>query len=155
MSQNSLHQNVESNNPGLTTRKTFKFEYDEEYKCPRRVITGEIDWQGYIEASKDSTDINLIVQRANNGNNAGLNVMNGVYEDISELPSNMQDLSKFADNIRNDFDKFPDEVKKLFGDYQTFMNMTINGSVNNILADYANKIINENKEVNNADSSNS
>lgn len=126
---------------GSPVRDTFKFVYDEKYGCPRSVKSGTIDWQAYIDASKDSTDINLIVQRVNNGNLAPLHVMDSsaVYQDVSKLPNNMQELSKFADSLQNDFNKFPDDIKVLFdNDYQTFVKCTMNGSVNGILTKYAN-----------------
>lgn len=130
---------------GSPVRDTFKFVYDEKFGCPRSVKSGSIDWQAYIDASKDSTDINLIVQRVSNGNLAPLHVMDGsaVYQDVSKLPNNMQELSKFADSLQTDFNKFPDDIKVLFdNDYQTFVKCTMNGSVNSILSKYAENKIN-------------
>lgn len=136
---------------GSQNRDTFKFEYDDELGCPRSVKSGTIDYQAYIDASKDSTDINLIVQRVNAGNLSPLHVMDGnaVYEDVSKLPNNMQELSKFTDKLKLDFDKFDNDLKMLFdNDYNKFINCTIDGSINNIISNYANKKINSIKEDN-------
>lgn len=145
---------------GDSTRDTFKFVYDDDLGCPRATKTGTIDFQAYIDASKDSTDINLIVQRVNNGNLSPLHVMDNYsnYEDVTCLPSNMQELSKFADNLKGSFEKFPDDIKALFNnDYNDFVNSTINNTVNVKLSTYVNSKIDsmKNKEVVSDESSNS
>ena len=47
---------------GKKTKPTYKYVYDEKYGCPRRVISGEIDIDAYIQQAADDVDFKALGQ---------------------------------------------------------------------------------------------
>lgn len=101
----------------------------------------KIDFQAYIQASKASTDIATIVARYNAGDESVLNVTpNGFYGDVDMIPSSVNDvakINKLSDLAKENYERLPDEVKKLFGSSEEFFNAVLNNKVDEILAKVA------------------
>lgn len=79
------------------------------------VPDGEHNLYDEIQSHAQSTDINMILQRYFSGDAAALSRIQGVYADISEMPSNYHDAMTLIDNARKDFAKLPVEIQAKFG----------------------------------------
>lgn len=67
-----------------------------------------------IQSSRDSVDLQRIVERYENGDSTALNRVQGSYFDLVNLPKNYSELFE-AVNICNDtFDKLPIELKSKY-----------------------------------------
>lgn len=101
----------------------------------------KIDFQAYIQASKASTDIATIVARYNAGDESVLNVhAKPFYGDVDMIPSSVNDIdkiTKLSNLAKDNYDKLPDSVKKLFGSSEEFFNAVLNNKVDEILAKVA------------------
>ena len=97
----------------------------------------KVDLQAYIQASKASTDMATIVARYKAGDETVLNVREGYYGDVSIIPSTINDyekINKITDIAAAKFDALPEEVKKIFGSSEAFLNAVLSNSVDSILA---------------------
>lgn len=77
--------------------------------------TGEHSLYDEIQSHKDSTDIQMILNRYFNGDPAVLSRVQGAYMDIVGMPTNVHEAMALVDNARADFAKLPPSVKELFG----------------------------------------
>lgn len=79
------------------------------------VVTGKKNLKEFIEASKEETKIDNIIKRfQRTGDINVLNVNQGFYADISNLPSNLLDAHNHLIKLSNTFDKLPSDIKKKF-----------------------------------------
>lgn len=72
---------------------------------PVLVEVGTIDLQEHIQSFAQEVDINRIVSRAVNGDPSVLQRVQGVYADISGLPSNVHELQTFYKDAEEAFSK--------------------------------------------------
>ena len=105
-----------------------------------------VDMFKMIQACKNSTDINAIVQRAAAGDVSVLNVKNGSYADVSEVPDNLNDMHNLNIEAINSFNKLDPNIQVLFdNDYNKFAQAVEDGSYVNIINQAILKKNNENK----------
>lgn len=67
-----------------------------------------------IQSHRDSTDIELIIDRYFNGDPTALSRVQGTYADITNMPQNMHEAMALVDNARRDFESLPVDIKQLF-----------------------------------------
>lgn len=101
----------------------------------------EFDLDGYIQSQAGSTDIAAILARYEAGDLEAINVNpNGFTGDSTILPKDLYDVKaydKIYQDAADNFNKLPDDVKKLFGNDSTqFFNSVMNGTINSILGKY-------------------
>ncbi len=86
--------------PGTINKETGKL-YFEGYQ-PRVIKTGSYDMYEYIQSFKDDTDIYKLLKRVGiSGDTSLLQVSNGVYADISDIPENIHDFKNIYNNVIN------------------------------------------------------
>lgn len=111
----------------------------------------KVDLNAYIQASKASTDMATIVARAKAGDETVLNVTpNGFYGDTSIIPSSVNDfekINKLGDIATEKYNELPEEVKKLFGSSEEFLNAVLSNKVDSILKSAAEKQASQKEEA--------
>lgn len=86
--------------PGTINKETGKL-YFEGYH-PRVMKTGSYDMNEYIQSFKDDSDIYKLLKRVGiSGDTSLLQVSNGVYADISDIPQNVHDFKNIYNNALN------------------------------------------------------
>lgn len=85
------------------------------------VQVGEEDLQDYIQSFADSTNIEILVARAVNGEPELLNVRSGMYGDFTELPSNLADMERVMASAQSFYDSLSVEMKAEFGSFNDFI----------------------------------
>lgn len=86
--------------PGTINKETGKL-YFEGYH-PRVMKTGSYDMYEYIQSFKDDTDIYKLLKRVGvSGDTSLLQVSNGVYADISDIPQNIHQFKNIYNNVLN------------------------------------------------------
>lgn len=95
----------------------YAFDFDEKGEVKRTTlhkIDDPINVYERIQADYPSTDINLLMQKFDLGDSSALNVREGVYADVSKMPSNMAELFAKVQEGEKLFNALPPEVKQLF-----------------------------------------
>lgn len=90
-------------------------EIDEETGCKRLVDAGAEDRYAKIQEQLEPTKIENILRRFTEGDTTALNAANGLYMDVSEMPTNLIEATKKIESIRASFEKLPAKVKEEFG----------------------------------------
>ncbi|NLD49607.1 MAG: hypothetical protein GX660_20870 [Clostridiaceae bacterium] len=75
-------------------------------------ITGEKDIYAEIQSHKDSVSIKTIMARYELGEVDLLNKKNGVFIDLSDMPTNFADIMKTVITAENNFNELPLSVRK-------------------------------------------
>lgn len=98
---------------GSETQPVYEYRIDPKTgkKCLEQC--GETNIYEMIQASLESTKLENIIKRATVDPTV-LNIREGNYIDISELPTNMIDLQNMILKARAEFNKLPAETRKLF-----------------------------------------
>lgn len=114
------HERVYSN-PG----SHFENEYQlviKENGAEELEIIGKTDIYQDIQSHRMSVDINEILQRFKNGDEAVLEKVKGFYGDISDMPGNMADFLNMSMRGKELFEGLPIEYKKMYGNnYAAFL----------------------------------
>lgn len=93
----------------------LKYKYDDECKCMVPYFDKPLDRFKMIQASKNSTDIAAIVQRADAGDITALHVHGDeYYGDVSDVPTNINDINEQKLNAINSFYKMDPKIRNLF-----------------------------------------
>lgn len=119
--------------PGQQVEEVYDWVKDENGVL-QYIKVGERNIFEYIQASKDLCDIQSIVERVANGESNLLNITRGEYVDISNIPTNYNDLVAQSDILSQKFDTLSDEVKAVFGnDYKQFVDSVLNNTLDTLL----------------------
>lgn len=124
---------------GSKTKPVYKYVYNEKYGCPRRVISGEIDIDAYIQQAADDVDFKALGQMIvdSRDNVVSHFQMEGEVLDVTKLPRNIEEYQALYVKMQDEFNKLPVEMKALFGnDINQFRTCWMNGSIGSILDGY-------------------
>ena len=81
-----------------------------------------------IQASKESTDINYIVDRMAKGDNSLLNVRKGIFADVSEMPKDVFELGEMSKTIKSVYEG-DSILKSLYKSYEEYEKAFMEGKV--------------------------
>lgn len=106
-------------NPGSPYLDQYEYEVDK--KGVRSLVkTGEKkDVYSAIQADYPSTDINLLMKRFALGDASAINVREGIYADVTKMPSTYAELFDKAEDCSEYFDALPAELKQMFDNSYT------------------------------------
>lgn len=105
---------------GSKDRATYKVIPSRISNTLEVICTGKEDFQAYIESFKDSTDIEVIIRRINNGELDLLSAQSGTYGDFSNMPTNLQDVYSAGMAARTAYESLSDEQKAEFNGFEEF-----------------------------------
>lgn len=77
-------------------------------------VSGKIDTYAQIQSYKDSTDVNVILQRFANGDQSALSKIQGVYGDFTNMPTTLAQLSQRVLDAENLFNALPLATREQF-----------------------------------------
>lgn len=77
-------------------------------------VSGQIDTYAMIQSYKDSTDINVILQRFANGDQSALSKIQGVYGDFTNMPTTMAELAQRVLDAEDLFNSLPLTTREEF-----------------------------------------
>ena len=98
----------------------------------------KIDWDAYIQSSKDSCDLDNIIARYLQGDASVVNVGNPISGDVASLPHNVNEIQDLADRAKKNYDDLSDEIKGIFGgSFEEFYNAVLANDVDAKIAAYA------------------
>lgn len=106
------------------------FDYVEDKETGEVVYkeVGKSNLYELIQASKESTDINYIVERMSKGDNSLLNMRKGIFADVSELPKDVFELGEMSKTIKDVYEK-DSILKSIYGSYEEYEKAFIEGKV--------------------------
>ena len=116
-------------NTGSRYFTPIEYKYDEEAKCFVPYQGKPLDRFKMIQASKPSVDINYIVKRAAAGDIGAINVNQGTYADVSNVPTDLNTMHAANIEAINSFYKLDPNLRKLFNnDVDVFAEAISNGT---------------------------
>lgn len=118
----------------------YKYEYDPKFGCPRRVPSGVMDMQDYIQQSADDVDFKQIGKMLvdTKANAIDHFTYDGEVFDVTKLPRNIHEYEAQHNKMLQEFDNIDPGVKALFGnDFDQFANAWRSGSLGQILDNYS------------------
>lgn len=89
------------------------------------VQDGEHNLYEEIQSHKDSTDLQLIINRYMNGDPTVLARVQGAYGDFSEMPQSMHEAYDLMRKAEHDFKKLPAEIQASFDNDPTKFIMSL------------------------------
>lgn len=108
--------------PGSAVAPVFSSKYDAD---GRLVVfqSGETNLNSYIQSFKDSVNLDLIVERFQNGDTTAMNKAKGFFYDGEvKLPANLLDCLNMVNQSRAEFESLPAEVRAGFNhDFGKFL----------------------------------
>lgn len=122
--------------------KTYRAKINDD---GRKVLieTGEENIYDKIQEHAEETKIYNILKRYYAGDLSALNAHQGIYADITGMPTNLIEAQKKTIEVQNTFMKLPAELRAEFGsDPNIFMAEMISGEAINKINSYA-----ENKQI--------
>lgn len=125
--------------PGSRKKVLYKYEFDTAYGCPRRVPSGEMDLQDYIQQSADDVDFKAIGKMLVDTRDNVISHfdLNGEVMDVTKMPRSIQEYEAIHNNMLKEFDAIDPGIKSLFGnDFEQFAKAWRNGSLPTILDNY-------------------
>lgn len=108
----SKYNNDHKTSPVGEEEKTTYELYLDENGQEELKETGKTNVYEMIQAAAKDVDIYTILERYENGDLAAINKKNGFYEDISEIPNNINELNEAAKNARTVFDSLTEEQRE-------------------------------------------
>lgn len=99
---------------GSRTVDVFKNEFVNGRKVLKKV--GESDIYARIQEGKDDCDVYKILDRFTNGDLLSLQRrVDGIFADVSAVPTSMVEFGAYAEKARDNFYKLPLEIRDAFG----------------------------------------
>lgn len=99
--------------PGESYLVTYQLKVDDDGVRELKPV-GKIDTYSRIQSYKESTDINVILQRFVNGDQSALSKVQGVYGDFTNMPTTLAELSQRVLDAENLFNSLPLSVRSEF-----------------------------------------
>lgn len=100
-------------------------QYTGVYKADGRLHVEEVGRRNLyaeIQSHKQSTDLSFIITRYMNGDPAALSRAQGMFVDITQMPSNMHDIVNNMRAAEVAFLRLPPDIKEKFGnDFHRFL----------------------------------
>ena len=81
-----------------------------------------------IQRSKNGTDIHYIVDRMSKGDNSLLNVRQGIFADVSEMPKDVFELGEMSKTIKAVYEQ-DKLLQSMYKDFETYQDAFIKGEV--------------------------
>lgn len=126
--------------PGKKIESQYKM-ITNELGIEELVEVGKTNIYEKIQANKESTLINNIIERYNNGDVQALNQRQPVYGDTTQMPKNLAEAQQMVINAERYYNSLPNEIKqKLNNSKEEFFESTTNGEFEIILNDYYNSV---------------
>lgn len=117
--RNYFERNRAISNSGTPFQDDYAYEIDKETGVKSLVKVGETDFQALIDANRDSTDIQKMVERFVAGDQTALNSMEGLFIDATQMPSNYAELVDRVQKAEEAFSKLPADIKSAFNNSPT------------------------------------
>lgn len=99
--------------PGSVWHTTYQAKVDDRGHIDL-VVSGRENIYEEIQSHKDSTDIHVILQRYNNGELDALSKVQGVYQDLTQMPKTYAELLNALIAGENYFNSLPVETRAKF-----------------------------------------
>lgn len=122
---------------GTGIKKVYKYEYNEKYGCPRRVLNGTIDLKEYIQQNADSVDFAAIGKMLVDTRDNVIDhfSIGGEVFDQTALPRNIHEYEALHNKMKSSFEGLSPEVKSLFGDdFGVFAKVWQSGNIKKVLS---------------------
>lgn len=97
----------------------------ENGKTPKLVKVGETDLQDYIQSFADECDVSRIVQRYANGDSSVLQRMQGVYCDVTGVPTDLTTAFQTVSAARAYYETLPEVARREFGSLGKFLDSIV------------------------------
>lgn len=108
----------------------------------------KVDWDAYIQSSKNSCDLDNIIARYLQGDATVVNVGNPISGDVAALPHNVNQIQDLAEKVKRNYDGLSDEIKNIFGgNFEAFYNAVLSNEVDAKIAAYASAKVKEAQEA--------
>lgn len=75
---------------------------------------GKTNIYDIIQASLEQSKIENIIRRATEGDSNALNIMNGQYIDMTDVPHTLAEAQNFVIKAKNEFDQLPINIRRQF-----------------------------------------
>ena len=125
---------------GNRYKTLYKYEYDEELHCPRRVVSGKMDIKDFIQQSANDVDFKSIGKMLVDTRDNVISHFTdnkGVTLDITKLPRDIHEYELLHNKMLKSFDGLDPEVKNLFqNDFELFAKSWRNGSIKGVFDTY-------------------
>lgn len=106
---------------GSPYREIYKEVFVKERNCFEPQVVGKENFQAYIQSFESSCDLAVIAQRVANGELGLLNSRPGMYGDFTQAPTTLAEVLQTRIDAKNMFENLPEDVRKKFGDLDTFL----------------------------------
>ena len=117
------------------------YEYQLVNDIKQLVPCGETDRQAIIDSYAESTDINNIIERFLNGDEAVVNVTRGTYGDFRNTPKTYAEMFQRMQDCENIFNSLPADIKEKFDNsVEKFWSNFGNDNFNEIFNSFVNPI---------------
>ena len=83
---------------------------------PHLRVSGQDNLFEYVQASKDETNIYIIIERYRRGDITALAKNNGQYIDVTGMPTTLMDAYAVMNKARRNFENMPEDVRAKFDD---------------------------------------
>lgn len=110
--------------PGERKRPIYQRQC-EAGKEPTLVKVGETDLQDYIQSFADECDVTRIVQRYANGDTSVLQRVQGVYCDVSGVPTDLTTAFETVSAARAYYESLPEAARREFGSLGKFLDSIV------------------------------
>lgn len=98
---------------GSPTEPEYTMTIDKEgHKVLKK--TGETNTYNLIQESLEATKIENIMRRVTEGDPTALNLMNGQYLDVTDVPNTLAEAQNFVIKASQEFEKLPIDIKRKF-----------------------------------------
>lgn len=125
---------------GEKTYKKTRYYFDKETGERMAEPGDEVNLDAYIQASAYATDLAVIYQKFLDGDETVVNVGEGIYGDLTTLPTDINDVvssQKVLDKATASFKALPQEIQELFGnDVNAYFNAVLENKAQSIVKDY-------------------
>lgn len=134
--QSQSRRNVISTNIGTREKQEYTIRLDKETGHKLIVPAGKTNTYEKIQRSKEASDINMILKKAQYGDMSGFkDATKAVYGDMTSIPNNMIEIANLKLKSDQAWDKLPLEIRreydhdkdKYFADFGSEHWMSIHG----------------------------
>lgn len=105
---------------GSRYREDFVGKLDKETGVISLISVGKTDLFEYIQSFKDETDLNTLIQRAENGDLSAFS--SAVFGDFTQMPETYADALNVVIEAEREFNGLPADIKEKFnGDFHQYI----------------------------------